>query len=110
MLHARIDYLPTSGLFTVVKHLVIDVPLDTALIDEHVFAIFSDEKKVTFRKSTPVSIVKQNDVSSNAVFEKHNMQDANTNIHVESKDDQGSAIKIQTQFESRRQRFLNHSW
>lgn len=60
----------TSLLFTSVKNLVIDVLLRTAFIDKQTLFIPPDEQKVIAPKSTPVAIVKQHNVSADAVITK----------------------------------------
>lgn len=60
-------------LFTVVENLAIDVPHSTAFMDKHIHAILLEKQKVAVWKSTPVVIVKQNDMTANAVLTKRDI-------------------------------------
>lgn len=91
--HDGIGDLLTSVLFSVVNILSIDVLLGTALINKHLLAILPEEQNVTVWKSTPGYIVKQHDLSGDAVLANHNTQDANIKTHLETKKDQRSTIK-----------------
>lgn len=73
-IHLRINDLPTTLLFTIVKNLAIDVLLGIAFVDEQFFAILTDEQKVAGRNSTLLPIIKQQDASANRVFRNGSTQ------------------------------------
>lgn len=85
--------LLTSVLFKVVENLAINVLLRTAFIYEHMVAILPGVRRVAVRKSTPVSILKQCDLSANAGFTKRNEQDESLKTHFETKGNQDLTIK-----------------
>lgn len=67
-LHVRIGNLPTGLVFTVLKNLAIDVLLGLAFVGIHILGILPDDHQVPLRKSTPIAIIKQDEVSANVVF------------------------------------------
>lgn len=92
ILHIRTGDLATCALFTVVRHLAIDVFLVTAFIHKHILAILQNEQKEATQTSTPVSILEEENVSTNAVFTK-TTKNAYIKTHFDAKELQGLVIK-----------------
>lgn len=67
--------------------------LRTAFIYELILIILPDDHIEAVCKSTPVAVVKHDDVSTNTVFKKENTFDDNVNTYCKVLDDQASTPK-----------------
>lgn len=74
---------PASVLFTAAQDLEIDVFQSTVFIDKHILTFLPDKQKVTIRRSTAISAVKQHNVPANAIFTNENTQNVDVKTHFE---------------------------